>query len=104
LVGVNGGGFGLSVGKSSSGLPMVLCSMQNFSGNSPMTGWTFLATGLYFFLAVRKRSIYGARWSEGEVVESARVWTVLYKVDDGVSGKSHADNKCGREWMSLGMV
>jgi hypothetical protein len=43
--------------------------MQNFSGNSPITGWTFLATGLYFFLADRKRSVYGARWSEGEVVE-----------------------------------
>jgi hypothetical protein len=47
--------------------------------------------GLYFLLADRKRSVYGARWSEGEVVESAGVWTVLYKVNDGVSGKLHAD-------------
>jgi hypothetical protein len=65
--------------------------MRNFSGNSPMMGWTFLVTGLYFFLADRKRSVYGARQSEGEVVEgevieSARVWIVVYRVDDGVSG------------------
>jgi hypothetical protein len=65
--------------------------MRNFSGNSPMMGRTFLATGLYFFLADRKRLVYGARWSEGEVVEeevveSAKVWMVVYRVDDGVSG------------------
>jgi hypothetical protein len=52
--------------------------------------------GLYFFLADRKRSVYGVRQSEGEVVkgevvELAGVWMVLYKVDDGVSGKSQAD-------------
>jgi hypothetical protein len=50
---------------------------------------------LYFFLADRKRSVYGVRWSEGEVVEeevvkSAEVWMVLYIVDEGVSGKSQA--------------
>jgi hypothetical protein len=50
-----------------------------------------LATGLYFFLADRKRLVYGARQSEGEViegevVESAKVWMVVYRVDDGVSG------------------
>jgi hypothetical protein len=80
--------------------------MRNVLGNSPITGWTFLVMGLYFFLADRKRSVYGARRSEGEVVEgevvegeviegevveSAGVWMVLYKVDDGVSGKSQAD-------------
>jgi hypothetical protein len=43
--------------------------MQNFSGNSLMIGQTFLATGLYFVLADRKRLVYGARRSEGEVVE-----------------------------------
>jgi hypothetical protein len=53
---------------------------------------------LYFFLVDRKRLVYGARQSEGgvierEVVESAGVWTVLYKVNDGVSGKSHVDKK-----------
>jgi hypothetical protein len=42
--------------------------MRNFSGNSPITGRTFLATGLYFFLADRKRSVYGVRCPEGEVV------------------------------------
>jgi hypothetical protein len=61
---------------------------------------------LYFFLADRKGSVYGARWLECKVVEgkvvegkfiegkfvkSAGVWMVLYKVDDGVSGKSQAD-------------
>jgi hypothetical protein len=65
--------------------------MQNFSGNSPITGQTFLVMGLYFFLVDRKRSVYGARRSEGEVVEgevieSARVWMVVYRVANGVSG------------------
>jgi hypothetical protein len=70
--------------------------MRNFSGNSPITGWTFLATGLYFLLVDRKRSVYGTRRSEGEVVEgevveSAGVWMVLYKVDGEVSGESQVD-------------
>jgi hypothetical protein len=90
--------------------------MWNFSGSSPITGWTFLAMGLYFFLADKKRSVYGTTQSEGEVVEgevvegevvegevvegevvegevveSAGVWKVLYKVDNRVSGKSQAD-------------
>jgi hypothetical protein len=65
--------------------------MRNFSGNSPMTGRTFLVMGLYFFLADRKRSVYGARRSEGEVVEeevveSSGVWMAVYRVDGGVSG------------------
>jgi hypothetical protein len=51
---MNDGGLGLSIGKSLSGLPMILCFMQNFSGNSPITERTFLATGLYFFLVDRK--------------------------------------------------
>jgi hypothetical protein len=62
LKGVSVGGYeqqwiGMNIGRSSSGLPMILCLMQNFSGSSSITGQTFLATGLYFFLVDRKRSV-----------------------------------------------
>jgi hypothetical protein len=35
---MNGGGLGLSTGGSLSGLPMILRSMWNFLGSSPITG------------------------------------------------------------------
>jgi hypothetical protein len=54
---MNGSGLGLSTGKLSSGLPMILRSMRNFSGSSPITGQTFLVMGLYFLLVDRKRSV-----------------------------------------------
>jgi hypothetical protein len=57
--------------------------MRNFSGNSPIAGWTFLAMGLYFFLADRKRSVYGARRSEGEVVEGGVVESVRVQMCKG---------------------
>jgi hypothetical protein len=35
--GMNSSGLGLSIGKLLSGLLMILCSMWNFSGSSPIT-------------------------------------------------------------------
>jgi hypothetical protein len=58
---MNGGGLGLSTGKLSSGLPMTLHAIRNFSGSSQINGRTFLVMGLYFFLVDRKRSVYGVR-------------------------------------------
>jgi hypothetical protein len=44
------------MGKVARGSPLMLCIMQNFSGMSVKTGRTFLATGLYFFVAKMDRS------------------------------------------------
>src|ERR1700678_163699 len=49
-VGVNGGGFVGSIGKFCSGSPVIRRTIRNLSGNSPITGLTLRATGLYFFL------------------------------------------------------
>ena len=51
--GVNFGGFGLSVGKCSRGSPLMFLMILNFSANSPNTGLTLSATGLYFFVVLR---------------------------------------------------
>ena len=41
------------VGMSASGSPMMFCSMRNFEGKVPRTGWVFKATGLYFFFITK---------------------------------------------------
>ena len=41
------------VGMSASGSPMMFCSMWNFEGKVPRTGWVFKATGLYFFFITK---------------------------------------------------
>ena len=43
------------VGMSVSRSPMMFCSMRNFEGKVPRTGWVFKATGLYFFLVTKAR-------------------------------------------------
>jgi hypothetical protein len=69
-VGVNGGGLGFSTGKSLSGLPMILRSMSNFSGSSPIT---VLGDGLVFLfgrdqykvqvgLGQKSMSRHGYKW------------------------------------------
>ena len=45
---MNFGGLGFRMGSPASGSPVILRTMRNFPGNSPMTGLTFNATGLYF--------------------------------------------------------
>jgi hypothetical protein len=47
---VNGGGFVGSIGRFCSGSPVIRQIIRNLSGNSPITGLTLRATGLYFFL------------------------------------------------------
>lgn len=46
---MNGGGFCISVGIAASGLPIILCSMQNLLGRDVITDFSFFAMGLYFF-------------------------------------------------------
>ena len=41
------------MGRSCSGLPMMLRMILNLSGSVPMNGLTLRATGLYFFLVER---------------------------------------------------
>lgn len=72
-VGVNLGGLVGSVGRSASGSPLISRTMRNFSSTPVMTGRTFCATGLYFFLALglgfdSERSVSAKRTCRVDVV------------------------------------
>jgi hypothetical protein len=65
------------------------------SGSSPITGRTFLATGLYFFLVDRKTSDNRLRcFSLFEPKES-----ILLLIE--ILAGSQAENEFGKEWMNL---
>ena len=51
--------MGVRVGKCSSGSPIMFRTIRNLSGNSPITGRTFNATGLYLFFADRLIALIG---------------------------------------------
>ena len=117
--GLKSGGSVGNTGNFSNGSPMILRTILNFPGNSPMIGFVFNATGLYFFPVVRlcdagaicdvrsmiaSASVIGGSGMSniGALVdpESLEVEVNISKVVEGVlrfSDKMRNGN-CGREY------
>jgi len=69
---VKGGGCGERMGRVASGSPLISQMMQKFFGTSVYTGRTFLATGLYFFVA-KVDKLFGRGDAKDEEIERGNV-------------------------------